>query len=220
MTLLENLSASELEAIAAEPYEPRGIIHSEMALIIDTIRRLGVEVIIESGRARGQSTYMLAKYLPSRTIHSVELRDDADARYGIERCSKLPNVVLHSGDGSQLLPALARAVAPRRTAVICDGPKGMRAIDVVEKCFDLPSVVVGFIHDMRPLDQRRPAEHRPAAEQRLPRHWFSDDPRYVAETMWLDRNVREVGGPCGPAWQAEMGAYGPTVGAFFNPNIN
>ena len=55
------LTPDELLAIAAEPYEHRGILHSEMALIIHTCRRLSVEVVIESGRARGQSTYMLAK---------------------------------------------------------------------------------------------------------------------------------------------------------------
>ena len=87
--LKPHLTQAELEAIAAEPYEHRGIIHSEMALIIHICRRLGVEVVIESGRARGQSTRLLSRYLPDARIYSVEKRHDADAIYGAQRCAGL-----------------------------------------------------------------------------------------------------------------------------------
>ena len=74
-----------LEAIAAEPYEARGILHSEMALIIEACRRHDIKVMIESGRARAQSTYILAKYLPDVEIHSIEGRNGPDQVFGIER---------------------------------------------------------------------------------------------------------------------------------------
>jgi hypothetical protein len=206
----------DLAAIAAEPYEHRGIPHSEMALIIHTAKRLGIEVFIESGRARAQSTYMLARYLPDVEIHSIEGRDDADARFGVQRCSGLPNVSLYQGDGRTGLPALAAQAAPRKTAVLCDGPKGIAAVGVVEKCFRHPHVLVGFIHDMRRLDHGKPSPYRAAAEAVFPGAKFSDDPEIVAGSAWLDANVVAVGGPVGPANEAEFGSYGPTVGIFIN----
>jgi len=207
------LTPAELAAMAAEPYEQRGILHSEMALIVHTCRRLGVEVVIESGRARGQSTYMLAKYLPNATIHSVELRDHPDEAIARERLAGFANVCLHAGDGNIIVPALA---GPRDTptAILCDGPKGAAAVDILVRCFRLPNVVVGFIHDMRRLDHGGPSPHRAVAEERLTRHAFSDDPALVAGSCWMDAAIIAGGGPAGPAHEAEFGSYGPTVGVF------
>jgi hypothetical protein len=224
--VFSHLTQAELQAIAAEPYEARGIPHSEMALIIDTCRRLGVEVFIESGRARGQSTYMLAKYLPGIKIHSIDFRPNhPDEAFARERMRGLLNVALYTGDGAQFLPAVAKASAPHRTAVLCDGPKGLFAVGVVEKCFRHPHVVAGFIHDMRPIDHGRPSPYRAAAEAVFA-GFFSDHPDYIANTSWMDAKVVEANGPVGPKQQAEFGSYGPTVGVFINtafraqPNSN
>ena len=203
-------------ALAQEPYEHRGIIHSEMALIIHTCRRLRIEVVVESGRARGQSTYLLAKYLPDVAIHSVELRNGADEDFGGKRVAHLANLVLHSGDGRTLLPQIALASVPYRTAILCDGPKGAAAVAVIEECFEWPHVLVGFIHDMRKLDHGGPSPHRAAAVERFANARFSDDPLLVAGSSWLDANVIAAGGPVGPAHEREFGSYGPTVGVFMN----
>ena len=214
--MLESLTSADLQAIAAEPYEARGIPHSEMALIIDTCRALGVEVFIESGRARGQSTYMLAKYLGVE-IHSIDFRPNhPDEAFAQQRISGMGNVKLYHGDGAQALPAMVKASAPRRTAVLCDGPKGIFAIGVVEKCLRHSHVVAGFIHDMRPIDHGKPSPYRAAAEAVFPNAMFSDHPAFVAEYAWMDAKVVEANGPVGPAQQAEFGSYGPTVGIFLN----
>lgn len=207
--------ADLFRALSQEPYEHRGILHSEMALILYLAHRLKIERFIESGRARAQSTYLLAKYLPHVMVHSVEARDGEDQAFGRARLSGLPNVVLYDGqDGAALVPELASVTA--RTAVLCDGPKGAAAVSVIERCFEQPHVLVGFVHDMRRLDHGQPSPHRACAVERLPRHRFTDDPRYVAETSWMDAKVVEAGGPCGPQHEAVHGSYGPTIGAFFN----
>jgi len=216
--LLDTLTPAELEAIAAEPYEPRGILHSEMALIIHICRRLGIEVVIESGRARGQSTYMLAKYLPGVDVHSVELRDHPDEAIARERLEDFRNVLLHHGDGNvliaQLLANLSRRAA--RTAILLDGPKGAAAVTILQGAFRWPHVAAGFIHDMRRLDHGAPSPHRADAIARLPNHAFSDDPRIVSAASWMDANIIAAGGPAGPAHEAVFGSYGPTVGVFLN----
>jgi hypothetical protein len=208
----------DLEALAAEPYEHRGIPHSEMALIIETCRRLKIEVIIESGRARGQSTYMLAKYLPDVEIHSVELRDHPDEAFARDRLMALKNVTLYNGDGNVLVPQLA-ALYRQPTAILCDGPKGAAAVDIIAQCFEFPHVRVGFVHDMRSLDHGGPSPHRAYAIERFPDVRFSDDPRLIDRLpVWLDANVVAANGPVGPAHEKEFGSYGPTVGIFVNPS--
>jgi len=215
--LLDRLAPAEMQAIAAEPYEPRGILHSEMALIVHTCRRMGIQVVVESGRARGQSTYMLAKYLPDACINSVELRDHPDEAIARERLAGFQNVSLHTGDGAERVPFLVEQ-APRvyPVAILLDGPKGAAAVSILQRCFEFPHVLVGFIHDMRRLDHGGPSPHRADAIARLPKHAFSDDPRLVQATSWMDAGILEAGGPCGPKHEAEFGSYGPTLGVFLN----
>jgi hypothetical protein len=210
------LTSSDLEAIAAEPYEHRGILHSEMALILHTCRRMGIEAVIESGRARAQSAYLLAKYLPKVRIYSIDGRIGKDQIFGIKRVQDLPNVTLVYGDGRRDAPILARKLK-KRLAVLCDGPKGADAIKLVQKCFAYPNVLVGFIHDMRRLDNGQPSPHRAAALAAFPKAKFSDD-RRLCGFNWLDEAVAKADGPCGPAHEQEFGSYGPTVGVFINPN--
>ena len=204
-----------LQQIAADPYERRGILHSEMALIIETCQRLGVKAVVESGRARGQSAYMLAKYMPDVAVHSVELRDHPDEAFARERLAGFANVNLYCGDGNTLVPMIARQQMVC-TAILCDGPKGAAAVDIIARCFELPHVAVGFVHDMRKLDHGGPSPHRAYALERFPDAKFSDDPK-LDRLSWLDANVVAAGGPCGPAHVAEFGSYGPTVGVFLNP---
>jgi hypothetical protein len=203
--------------LAQEPYEARGILHSEVALIIYAVRKLGIERIIESGRARAQSTYLLGKYLPDVGIHSVELRGGEDEEFGRRRVSLLENVTTYGGDGdgAEMVPVLARVEKP--TAILLDGPKGAAAVSILKECFGRPHVRVGFIHDMRRLDHGEPSPHRADAIARLPNHKFSDDPALVAGSSWMDAKVVEAGGPCGPQHEAVFGSYGPTLGVFLNP---
>jgi hypothetical protein len=205
-----------LAEIAAEPYEPRGILNSEMALIIYAAIAAGVEVFIESGRARGQSTYMLAKYLPEMEIHSVELRVTPDEGIAVNRLRPFSNVHLYYGDGALIVRELVMKYAHRPMAILCDGPKGEKAVTIIEQCFKNPNVRLGFIHDMRRLDHGEPSPHRACAIERLPVHKFSDDPKLVAGTSWMDAGIAKAGGPCGPQWEAVHGSYGPTIGVFFN----
>ena len=43
-------------------YEERGILHSEMLAICSICKKLNIDIIIESGRGRGQSTEILSKF--------------------------------------------------------------------------------------------------------------------------------------------------------------
>lgn len=210
------MSNDLFNALAREPYEPRGIPNSEMAFIIFSCQRLGIKVILESGRARGQSTYLLAKYLPDTKIHSIEMRKDhPDEAIAVKRLEGFKNVRLHYGQGDKMLPKLARHTAPLPTAILCDGPKGVRAVGVLKSCFANKHVRVGFIHDMRKLDHGKTSIHRQVAVDTFPNHIFSDEDRFVTRSRWMDDPVVAASGPVGPEHEAVFGSYGPTVGAFF-----
>lgn len=208
----------DFEAIAREPYALRGILNSEMALILHTIRRCGVQIVIETGRAQGQSTYILAKYLPDVEIDSIELRETPDEEIARERLQGFQNVVLWLGNGIEGVRELVAMHSDKRIAILCDGPKGEAAVNILQESFHNPNVVVGFIHDMRRLDHGGPSPHRAVAIERLPNHRFSDDPALVAGSSWMDAEVVKAGGPCGPQHEAEFGSYGPTIGVFLNPS--
>lgn len=213
-----HLSRDELHAMSAEPYEGRGILHSEMALIIDTCRKWAISAVIESGRARAQSTYMLAKYLPEVLIASIEARPThPDSMFGAERVRAFENVQLFDGDGKNGVIALIDQLPYKRIAVLLDGPKGLAALELLDKCFRRsPNVVCGFIHDMRKLDHGVSSPFRVAAEAIHPGATFSDAAE-LAPFAWMDNDILAAGGPVGPAHEREYGSYGPTIGVFMNP---
>lgn len=205
-----------LNQIAQEPYEHRGILNSEMGLVVLMCRKHRIERVIETGRARGQSTYLLAKYLPECHIHSIELRPNhEDEAFALDRLAEFDNVTCWAGDGNEAVPMMVQDTQ-KRTAVLCDGPKGKAAVDIVRDSFEFPWVRIGFIHDMRRLDHGKPSPHRAAAVEGLDNCTFSDDPVFVEASSWMDANVIAVNGPCGPEHEKEFGSYGPTLGVFFN----
>lgn len=205
------LTQEELIAISNEPYELRGILHSEMALIIHTIRELNVEVVVESGRARGQSTYMLAKYLPNCKIYSIERRNSPDEEFARERLKNFPNVELHIGECADGLKKALDKNSNKYVAVLLDGPKGEEAVNLICRSFIQHNVLAGFIHDMRLLDHGKPSPHRASAVAKLYKCAFSDTLAVTQATAWMDAKILESGGPCGPDHEAEFGSYGPTV---------
>lgn len=209
-------AALNFEHLSLEPYEPRGIFNSEMALVLGLCDRLGIEVVVESGRARGQSTYLLAKYLAWRgiAIHSIEYRKDEDALFGEKRLAGFDGVMLHYEDGRQAVPDIVKLFPNAKIAVLLDGPKGQPALDVLDGIRD--RIAVGFIHDMRKVDHGAPAPFRLEAEKRGA--WFTDDQDYVAATMHLDAPVWAIGSAsnCTPYYIEGnyTGSYGPTLGVF------
>lgn len=196
-----------------------------MALVIGLCRKLDINLVLESGRARGQSTYLLGKYLPEARIESIEREwGSTDAAFCETRLRGLTNVRWSYGDSRRSLPSLANAFPSHRIAILLDGPKGNVALDLMQECFAYPNVMVGFIHDMRKLDHGQPSDHRVEAEKRFPKAFYSDDPAYVEMTRHLDAHISEETG-----WKPYhirkhtsrgdfelTGSYGPTIGVFFN----
>jgi hypothetical protein len=212
----------DLQSLADIPYQPRGIFNSEMALVIAMCRDHRIDMVIESGRARGHSTLLLARYLPAVAIHSFERRRDDDALHAEAALAHLPNVHLRYGDAGEVMPDFVKQYDGGRIAILIDGPKAHKALALMADCLRASEhVVLGFIHDMG-SGERGKTDHRVAAEKSFDSTFFTDDPVYVDATRHLDRTVF---GLSGAGWSAPhtfngktLASYGPTIACFeFTP---
>src|SRR5437762_9486213 len=83
-----------------------GIWESEMFLFYAAVAPFRPRQILESGRARGKSTLILARCFPDAHIVSVELERDSENAVAAEtKLKAFPNVELVYGDSRHILPA-------------------------------------------------------------------------------------------------------------------
>lgn len=217
------LAAPRVAQIAGV-YEKKGVLHSEMLAACGAFDLLGCDLIIESGRCRGQSTSMLADYFAGRDdargkaigIVSVELtRDDSIAPFAEARLAGRTNVELLYGDSLELLPRIAGANPGARIGLLIDGPKSYTAIKLIERMTAAhPNILVACLHDTaRGSDARRDLEAGPFFSA------FTDDPRYVRTYYSLDESCVPIAGAAMNsdaladilAGRTPAGSYGPTL---------
>ena len=159
------------DLVADIPYERKGIPNSEMFFLWLCARSAPPRRVLESGRARGQSTLMLARCFPSAEIISVEHdASSPDVAVAAERLRNEPNVQLLFGDATRLLPSLART----GDIALIDGPKGFRGVRLALSLLASARLPLVFVHDVGALT----SERRFFAEY-LPSSRYSDEPDVV-----------------------------------------
>jgi len=196
-------------AITGIDYEDKGILFSEMFFLLAAVGPGFSKRVLESGRARGQSTHVLGAMFPDAKIISIEFdRDSPDAPIAEARLKPLGNVELHYGDSRKLL---FDHLAPGSVAVI-DGPKGFRAIRLAFQLLRTGKVKMVFIHDVyKGLATRR------FLESRVPEAIYSDHEPYVQAYRKLDDRcwayyAQEPDARWKPHWfhGREQASYGAT----------
>jgi hypothetical protein len=195
--------------IRGVPYEDKGVFFSEMLFVLAAVGPDFNGLVLESGRARGQSTFVLGRIFPESKIVSVEFdRDSPDAAVAEDRLKDFPNVELLYGDSRRLLFEHLKPGA----AVIIDGPKGFRALRLALQLLRTGKVEKVFIHDTY-----KGLATRSFLDRHVPGTVFSDHELFVQKFKHLD-------GPCWDGfdqdgsleWRpATLGAstehsYGPT----------
>ena len=191
-----------LEATDGLSHEPKGIRRSELFFFYALVAPLHPARIVESGRARAQSTLVLARLFPEASI--VSLESDAaspDAKIAAERLRNCRNVECRFGDSLLLLPQLVQA----GDVVLIDGPKDFRALKLAFRLLRSGKPRVVFVHD---LWLGSPA--RPFVDRCLPSALLSDAPEWVQHYAPLD-STRPVPGS---APNDPRRAYGATLGRF------
>lgn len=162
------------------PYERKGILFSEMYFFWLLARSLQPRRILESGRARGQSTLILSLCFPQSEIISVEFDSESpDVAVAAERLKGRNNVRQLFGDATKMLPEMARS----GDVALIDGPKGFRGLRLALRMLHrgLPMV---FVHDTCPGSTERDYLTR-----HMPETLYSDRTDIAAKTHVLDQGV-------------------------------
>jgi predicted O-methyltransferase YrrM len=160
------------EIIAAIPPEAGfgGIWESEMFLFYAAVKPFAPKQILESGRARGKSTLILARCFPDAHIISVEYdRQSENAAAAEAKLKSCPNVELLYGDSREILPDRIQI----GDAVLIDGPKDFRALRLAVDLIRTGKPCVVFVHDFPPNSRQRKF-----VERNWPNAFFGDDPLF------------------------------------------
>jgi Methyltransferase domain len=154
-----------------------GIWESEMFLFFAAVQPYAPRQILESGRARGKSTLILARCFPNARIISVELERGSDNALAAEaKLNQCKNVELLYGDSRQIVPDRLQL----GDAVLIDGPKDFRGIELALELLRTCKPCAVFVHDFPPA-----SPWRKFVERHWPAAFFGDDPLF-ADYRWLD----------------------------------
>ncbi len=207
-------------AIKNIKYELKGITNSEMLLFISLVHYFRVKLIIESGRANGLSTKIIAENFkpPDFEFYSIENNKySPDVKKSYEKLKNYRNIKLLFGDSNKLIPKLIT----EECCILIDGPKDDAAITLALECLKKPLVKAVFIHDLH-----KDSPHRKWVEKIFSNHFFTDDIDYIEKFKSLDKRVwielrkyREY-----RAWKPykrnkkKMKSYSATLSAIMNSN--
>lgn len=157
------------QIIASVPPEAGfgGIWESEMLLFYAAVKPFAPKQILESGRARGKSTLILARCFPESRILSVEYdRKSENAPAAEAKLKTESNVDLLYGDSREILPHRLED----GDAVLIDGPKDFRALKLAIDLLRTNKPCAVFVHDFPPTSPQRRF-----VERNFPRAFFGDD---------------------------------------------
>lgn len=147
-----------------------GIWESEMFLFYAAVRLYAPKQILESGRARGKSTLILAQCFPDTRIVSVEFdRQSENAAAAEVKLKPYSNVELLYGDSREILPQRLQT----GDAVLIDGPKDFRALKLALQLLHTGKPSAVFLHDFPPN-----TPWRKFVERNWPDAFFGDDPLF------------------------------------------
>jgi predicted O-methyltransferase YrrM len=168
----EDLLPEYRRIIASIPPEAGhgGIWESEMFLFCAAVKAFEPNQILESGRARGKSTLILARCFPESRIVSVEYDQQSENVPAAEaKLKSESNVDLVYGDSREILPHRLQD----GDAVLIDGPKDFRAIKLAVDLLRTNKPCAVFVHDFPPNSPQRKF-----VERNFPNAFFGDDPLF------------------------------------------
>jgi len=160
-----------------------GIWESEMLLFYAAVKPFAPKQILESGRARGKSTLILARCFPDARIVSVEYdRESENAAAAEAKLKTERNVDFLYGDSRQILPARLQT----GDAVLIDGPKDFRALKLAVDLLRTEKPCAVFVHDF-PAN----SPQRKFVERNFPAAFFGDDPLFQRfQSLDVERDPR------------------------------
>ncbi len=186
--------------VAEIPYEVKGILYSEILFLLSCADIGDNRVrILESGRARGQSTLLLAKALPQNKIISIEFDGKSpDTAVAEARLKDCKNVVLEYGDSRTILPKIGSMT----DIILIDGPKMFEAIRLSLRLLSRRKAAMIFVHDIKVATPEREFLNR-----FLPECRFSDKRELAQISRVVDTGIAYLPPPF-TSFQEMSGEYG------------
>jgi hypothetical protein len=160
-----------------------GIWESEMFLFYSAVKPFAPNQILESGRARGKSTLILARCFPEARIVSIEYERQSENVPAAEaKLKSESNVDLLYGDSREILPQQLQ----EGDAILIDGPKDFRALKLAIDLLRTGKPCAVFVHDFPPNSPQRKF-----VERSFPKAFFGDDPLFHPfQTLDNERDPR------------------------------
>lgn len=188
-------------------YEKKGIWFSEILFIFSFCEHLKPQLLLESGRARGQSTLCLSKLLPNTEILSIEhKKGNEDSFIAEDRLKNQTNVKLIYGDS---FDCLNKIDFKTKFLMLIDGPKNQLAVDLAKKILIHEKCIGVFMHDCNKgsIERSFESDHSGISV-------FSDEINFSENFKYLDiecYNDKRMPYSCSGV---EQQSYGPTIGFF------
>lgn len=195
------------------PYETKGILFSELLFVVTICRALGAKRILESGRARGQSTHVLAAAAPDIPLVSIEFDSkSADVPIAAARLAPFDQVRLLFGDATKLAPRMVEV----GDVVLIDGPKGFRGLRLAARLLATKRPLAVLVHDCD-----KGSVERTVIERLFRGVICSDDWQFCQRFMHLDNLCLAVDSHVLRRAPSAHQSYGPTMGCIMpQPNVN
>lgn len=176
-------------------YDAYGMWFTEAFLFCTVSELLGVDLILESGRANGVSTEIFAKYFDfdiiSVDMDVYNLKEVTEAKL-----NKYENVDLRYGDGFKVLPQTIDENADKTISVFIDGPKGKHDQSKLRDLCNKDNVAMFGYHDRTPEED---CLHTHTID------WLTNDFNYLNDTIEQQHLVTyNIWKPYGPGVLIEV----------------
>lgn len=177
-----------VEKMLPMPFIARGILASEGFAFCALAKHFGISLILESGVCKAQSTTVWSKFSPATRVIAID-RSMLEATR--QKFSTVSNVELLDGNGTTLLPLLVQKNPGERIAIFIDGPKGMDAIDLAQKCLEPENVFMVGLHDFHTISKnkklgRAKNTRRVKLDEMAIADFYTDDPEFLEAYSYMD----------------------------------
>jgi len=201
-------------------FDRRAMWYSELFSFVLMCEYTNCTRIIESGRARGVSTAILAEYFKDSDMEIISIddrQDSKDARIAENRLADAENVTLEYGDSREIAPKLV----VEGTCALIDGPKGDDALKLAVNLTNHDHVSFVAVHDLH-----KDHFYRELSELLFSDPLYTDADRLVQAFKTLDDEIHDwsqstqlLGDTIGPYLKdgVDSDSYGHTLGFFFKP---
>ena len=138
-------------------FQTAGIFYAEAFAFLCMCDLLKIDLIIESGMARGNSTEIFLKNFSGEVItfeiNKMPYHDEVENR--LRKFNNLKEIYFL--DSNLFIDEIIQKKSDKRIALFIDGPKDVEAVNLLVKCFKNKNLLFGGIHDIaNPVTKTRP----------------------------------------------------------------